>query len=866
LFVGAARGAGPNTTVTLQEGLNGYVGTTDTQIASAFPTTNYGANGTFGMVQHTVAALIRFPIFVSQGGPVPDGASIASATLSVHKIWGPDAVFNARRLLKSWHEGQATWNSAASGANWETPGALGASDVAATADGQGSIGAETGWVNIDVTASVQAFASGAPNHGWRFGYVSGPNSQKDFVARNSTNSAQIALRPRLTITYSESGQNCASGPYNGSAAAVPGEIEAENFDCGGEGTGYHDLTPTNDGGSQYRPGEAVDIADVAGGGRTIRFFDTGEWMAYTLNVPAAGSYKVAISAAHNATPGTYRIEIDGVDVTGEVTVPGTGSWETYQWVEAPGSVSLTAGAHVLKLVSTLQSYRVDKLRVTVDPNGDCNAGSSRPFNGAPVGGSAIPVPAGGATIEAEHFNCGGEGSAFHDATPTNDAGSTYRAGTAVDIMDIAGGRTIRYFDTGEWMEYTVNVATAGQYRFGISAAHNATPGTYRIEVDGNDVTGNVTVSGTGSWDTYQWFDATNTVNLSAGQHVVRLVSVLQSYRVDKLRVMPAGGGGADDCSRPGLDLCVRFGSAPETQFEGLDFNVPCTAHGGSCGEVRTAGVNGAITSWAAHNKADGVQNGDRAADQTRIALTTEAGSRDAGQAIKFTTQDDDDCVHTSCSGAGDWERSEVMISDAVTGAAQGVEQWWAHSVYFPAGFQIASGDYRSSVFFQFHGKNTGGNPNFSLNVFNEPGTGRTIIRALSWATNDAQYAYTTNGGQHDVSGQCIDGNFQEGVWYDFIHRIVWSDTTSGSHEIWMRKGTGTPVKVMQRMNIRTLYDNDTSYLKFGTYHYPINPGVSSVIHDRIRRSSLSGNAGFEAVRMPDFQMPSGSPVNCNPSQ
>jgi hypothetical protein len=89
LLLRAGRGAWAHTTVTLQEGLNGYVGTTDTQIASAFPTTNYGANGTFGMVQHTVAALIRFPIFVSQGGPVPDGASIASATLSVHKIWGP---------------------------------------------------------------------------------------------------------------------------------------------------------------------------------------------------------------------------------------------------------------------------------------------------------------------------------------------------------------------------------------------------------------------------------------------------------------------------------------------------------------------------------------------------------------------------------------------------------------------------------------------------------------------------------------------------------------------------------------------------------------------------------------------------------
>ena len=37
----------------------------------------------------------------------------------------------------------------------------------------------------------------------------------------------------------------AGGPYGGTAATIPGLIEAEEFDYGGEGVGYSDSTPNN---------------------------------------------------------------------------------------------------------------------------------------------------------------------------------------------------------------------------------------------------------------------------------------------------------------------------------------------------------------------------------------------------------------------------------------------------------------------------------------------------------------------------------------------------------------------------------------------------------------------------------------------
>src|SRR5258708_1682338 len=47
-------------------------------------------------------------------------------------------------------------------------------------------------------------------------------------------------------------------PFGGTAWAVPGKIEFENYDTGGEGVAYHDLEAANQGG-QYRTGDGVDI-------------------------------------------------------------------------------------------------------------------------------------------------------------------------------------------------------------------------------------------------------------------------------------------------------------------------------------------------------------------------------------------------------------------------------------------------------------------------------------------------------------------------------------------------------------------------------------------------------------------------------
>jgi hypothetical protein len=62
-----------------------------------------------------------------------------------------------------------------------------------------------------------------------------------------------------------------------------------------------------------------------------------------------------------------------VNVTGSVAVPKTANWSTFQWVGKQG-VNLTAGKHVLKLVSEAQFFNVSALSVL--PSGSTSPGTT----------------------------------------------------------------------------------------------------------------------------------------------------------------------------------------------------------------------------------------------------------------------------------------------------------------------------------------------------------------------------------------------------------------------------------------------------------------------------------------------------------
>jgi hypothetical protein len=195
LTVTASGGA----TVTLQDGLNGYAGTRDAYLSSWYPTSNLGT-ATELLESGNYADLVRFAIFQSEGGPVPNGATIVSATLSLYKSTYYDYTYQVSRMLRDWSESQVTWNSWRSGQPWSAAGAMGSgTDYASVADATAVAGWAPQWVTANVTTGVQAMAAGQPNNGWRLLRVSGNGNDKKFWSREYN--GDQTLRPKLVVQY-----------------------------------------------------------------------------------------------------------------------------------------------------------------------------------------------------------------------------------------------------------------------------------------------------------------------------------------------------------------------------------------------------------------------------------------------------------------------------------------------------------------------------------------------------------------------------------------------------------------------------------------------------------------------------------------
>jgi len=143
--------------------------------------------------------------------------------------------------------------------------------------------------------------------------------------------------------------------FLGEAHNVPGKIQAEDYDLGGNQVAYFDVNAGNTGG-QYRS-DSVDITNT-NGQYIVGWIANDEWMEYAVNVERDGFYDVDLQfASGTSNGGRVRLEIDGVDVSGGISLPYTGSWRSYETVSL--RVKLSAGEHVLRVYSELGGMNLD---------------------------------------------------------------------------------------------------------------------------------------------------------------------------------------------------------------------------------------------------------------------------------------------------------------------------------------------------------------------------------------------------------------------------------------------------------------------------------------------------------------------------
>ena len=176
-------------------------------------------------------------------------------------------------------------------------------------------------------------------------------------------------------------------PWNNSPQVIPGKVQCEFYDLGGEGIAYHDNDSINNGSGKLNPAngdflnefrmkEGVDISftksnDIDNNNYNfaeqkmkqlyVGWTEPGEWINYTVEVKQTGNYNVELMYTSNGNGG-ISLSLDGKDITGTIHITSTHNdkdtlawrqWHHWNRIDSIVSVHLVAGLHILTLYTVL---------------------------------------------------------------------------------------------------------------------------------------------------------------------------------------------------------------------------------------------------------------------------------------------------------------------------------------------------------------------------------------------------------------------------------------------------------------------------------------------------------------------------------
>jgi hypothetical protein len=158
-------------------------------------------------------------------------------------------------------------------------------------------------------------------------------------------------------------------PLGGTPQAIPGKIQIENYDTGGEGVAFHD---TGNGHGQLCGVTRTDLVNLnctgQGGSPTdqtqgtcakltgdeyLGYIDAGFWFNYTVNVQQAGTYAISTHAGVAGTP-MLTLTFTPTLKSPTLTLPGTSgcgveSYHVWAVQSNLGMIALQPGTYVMRL-------------------------------------------------------------------------------------------------------------------------------------------------------------------------------------------------------------------------------------------------------------------------------------------------------------------------------------------------------------------------------------------------------------------------------------------------------------------------------------------------------------------------------------
>jgi poly(3-hydroxybutyrate) depolymerase len=267
---------------------------------------------------------------------------------------------------------------------------------------------------------------------------------------------------------------------------VPAKLEAETFN------NMHGIQTEN--------------TSDAGGGQNLAYIDESDWFEYNINPASTGAYTVYFRLASANNGASFKVNKADGSTLATVTVPHTGGFQTWQTV--PVNLNLSAGNQVLRIVSANnKTWNVNWIDFT-------------PFVAPPP-----PPPSAALRHEAENW------ASMYGVRKENTS-------------DAGGGQNVGYVDYGDWMEYNVVAPAAGTYTLKLRVATPSDDAKMEIRRNGNSVK-TINLPKTNGYQ--NWSTITTTMELTAGQQTIRLVSA--RYNGWNINWLEFVAGGATPNSR-----------------------------------------------------------------------------------------------------------------------------------------------------------------------------------------------------------------------------------------------------------------------------------------------------------------------------
>ena len=247
----------------------------------------------------------------------------------------------------------------------------------------------------------------------------------------------------------------------GGCHPLPGRIEAEDY--------------------ATMSGVEKEVCEDDGGGFDVGWLDNEDWLDYKVAAATGGEYQLRLRVARPAggLQGQAQVRAGNTILT-SFAIPETGGWQNWRTVEVP--IVLPSGAQTLRLHVTVGQWNVNWIEFRRD---------------ADVQYHELPC-----RIEAEDYE------------------DMYGIKTQI-VLDEDPGFNAGWLDAGDWLDYLIDVKTAGSYTVGLRVAlAEGFPSSQGQLRSGSNVLWTFSIPSTGGWQT--WRTLYGQVNLAAGRQKLQV--------------------------------------------------------------------------------------------------------------------------------------------------------------------------------------------------------------------------------------------------------------------------------------------------------------------------------------------------------